>query len=540
MATVETAAATADTGLPDRSLSDALGTGKIVATLDASLSNEIVHLLSEQLYTSPLKAIEELVVNSYDADAEECRIGLLFGEPAYELEAGDEDAELMKDETDPVAPIAASVIAQVPPDGVIAIYDDGDGMDLDGLRGLWRVGHSPKQGLLGPTKRFGRKAVGKFGIGKLATYAVANRITYLSATGGTVYHVLCDFRHFGPDSNSGSPPPVRLEVREIRDLAELLKRPDFAAVLNRLDLQEARLTNGTVKSWTICLLDDLKPKAQDLKIGRLGWVLRTAMPLKTDFRVYLNGVEQKSSKEDYEKVVEFKTGDLESKRVDALNSKHGIKLRSDNGILVEPNLFPSGITGDAIVTKGTLYGKSDALMSRSHGFFVRVRERVVNLDDALFHNVPISYKTFNRFRADLDIDDLHEDITAPREGVGVGRRRDVAVAIAREIALQARDAYQDWENRQADQKLAPEHTRVYVAEHLVERPVADALSIHGTEGSGADVDHKWFYMEDVAPAALTRVVEALRKTNPLQLSVLRPRPRSPARQVQSRRSGVYA
>ena len=37
------------------------------------LSNEIVTLLSSQLYQSPLKAIEELVVNSYDADAKECR-----------------------------------------------------------------------------------------------------------------------------------------------------------------------------------------------------------------------------------------------------------------------------------------------------------------------------------------------------------------------------------------------------------------------------------------------------------------------------------
>jgi len=35
--------------------------------------------------------------------------------------------------------------------------------------------------------------------------------------------------------------------------------------------------------------------------------------LKTDFRIFLNGFEQKSSKEDYERIVEFKTGDLEEK-----------------------------------------------------------------------------------------------------------------------------------------------------------------------------------------------------------------------------------
>src|SRR5437899_874925 len=138
-------APTGEPALPDRSLSDALGTGNVVATLDVSLSNEIVHLLSEQLYTSPLKAIEELVVNSYDADAEECRIGLLFGDAAavaVSEHANGVDARLASDETDPVADVAVSAIAEVPPDGVIAIYDDGEGMDLNGLKGLWRVGDS--------------------------------------------------------------------------------------------------------------------------------------------------------------------------------------------------------------------------------------------------------------------------------------------------------------------------------------------------------------------------------------------------------------
>jgi hypothetical protein len=233
--------------------------------------------------------------------------------------------------------------------------------------------------------------------------------------------------------------------------------------------QRSSLT-GQIRHGTICILDALKPKAQDLKIGQLGWVLRTAMPLKSGFRLFLNGAEIRSSKEDYRPVVQFTTGQLEALRIQALNTKHGVELYAQNGALFEAILFPSGITGDAIVTAATLYGKSDALMGRSHGFFVRVRGRVVNLEDALFHNVPISYKTFNRFRADLDVDDLHGDLTAPREGVGVGRRRDVAVAVAREIALQARDRYELWETKQADQKLTPEHTRVYVAEHLVERP----------------------------------------------------------------------
>ncbi len=42
--------------------------------LFVKLNNDLVRLLSEQLYQSPAKAIEELVVNAYDAEATECRI----------------------------------------------------------------------------------------------------------------------------------------------------------------------------------------------------------------------------------------------------------------------------------------------------------------------------------------------------------------------------------------------------------------------------------------------------------------------------------
>ena len=66
--------------------------------ITVKLSYSLVRLLSEQLYQSPLKAIEELVVNAYDANAEVCRITV----PTEEQ------------------------------DDFVAIYDDGDGMDFSG------------------------------------------------------------------------------------------------------------------------------------------------------------------------------------------------------------------------------------------------------------------------------------------------------------------------------------------------------------------------------------------------------------------------
>src|SRR5436309_8303043 len=81
------------------------------------ISNELVTLLSEQLYQSPLKAIEELVVNGYDADARVCR---LFVPTPVELEREDGRHFMM-------------------------VFDDGHGMSYSGLVDLWQIGRSEKR-----------------------------------------------------------------------------------------------------------------------------------------------------------------------------------------------------------------------------------------------------------------------------------------------------------------------------------------------------------------------------------------------------------
>lgn len=507
-----TAAATPEVesaAVPDARLSDEIGKGKILDTIPVVLSTDIIHLLSEQLYTSPLKAIEELVANAYDADADYCRVALFLQERNVAVKvlntgSDGEIAETGDGANGATSPNAGSSLPGV--DGLIAVFDNGTGMTKGALRDLWSVGNSPKKGVVGPTPQHGRMPIGKFGIGKLATYAVANRITYLTASSEGIHHVICDFTKFGSSSNAGNE-PVELAVREVDDMATLLKLPAFAKVLDRLGLSSTDLPTAAGATWTLCLLDHLKPKARELQIGRLGWVLQTAMPLQLDFQVFLDGAEQKSSKEKQDIALQFTAGELEKSRIDALNKKFKMNLSSTGAGLVEPEHFPSGISGDVIVTWDSLKGKSDRY-SRSFGFFIRVRGRLINLDDPLFHNPPHSFRTFNRFRADLEIDDLHEDLTAPREGVGVGVKRDLAVAITHEIGLQSRDKFERLEKARANQKQTPESTRVYVAEHLVERPMADALTIHG-QNAGGDVEATWMYVDDVPEASLQKVVGQL-------------------------------
>ena len=117
--------------------------------ITVKLSYSLVRLLSEQLYQSPLKAIEELVVNAYDANAKECRI---------------------------------SVPTQTQTN-FVAVYDDGDGMDYQGLVDLWQIGHSNKRDKETEIEqRSQRKQIGKFGIGKLASYTIANQLTYITSS----------------------------------------------------------------------------------------------------------------------------------------------------------------------------------------------------------------------------------------------------------------------------------------------------------------------------------------------------------------------
>jgi hypothetical protein len=151
--------------------------------LEVRLSRELVSLLSEQLYSSPLKAIEELVVNAFDADASICRVQL------PEVLGADADAP-------------------------IVVFDDGVGMDVEGLRDLWHIGHSSKRDAEVEQRRK-RTQIGKFGIGKLATYAIARHITYVTRTGGGP--VLCatlDYEAFGENPTGGGD-TVELDVVEL-------------------------------------------------------------------------------------------------------------------------------------------------------------------------------------------------------------------------------------------------------------------------------------------------------------------------------------
>ncbi len=507
-------------------ISEELGNGKVVDTFPVRMSPEIVQLLSEQLYTSATKAIEELVVNAYDADASECRIALLLeGVADTPIEQAIVSARAINGamggktnlESDKVGAVkggqsaAAADIEQVPslppaPDGLIAVYDDGEGMDIDKIHELWSIGRSSKRGSVTPTKRYSRFVVGKFGIGKIATYAVANRITYVAARNGVVRHVTCDFRDFRTVTENRD---VTLEIRIVDRLDELLAKPSMAMVLKRLGIAAKNLLDRSNPNWTLCLLDDLKDNARKIRSRDMRWVLRTAIPLGDEFRVYLDGDAQESSKVDQKELTHFSLAEIEQERINRINLQYDTKVQRTSTGLIEPTLFPSGITGEIIVTVNPLTGGKSDMLGRSNGFFVKVRGRVVNPENSLFYNDAKSHSTFARFRAELNIDDLHDDLLASREAIGSTRRREIASAIAEVAFDKARTFYDNQEREKSKQGLTTEEGRSSIDQGLVERPLADVLLANFGKASGGGPDGSWMYIEEIDAKRNEEIVERL-------------------------------
>jgi HSP90 family molecular chaperone len=133
--------------------------GKATDSIDVRLSYRIIELFSEGLYASPNKAIEELVANSFDAGAQ--YVHVLMSPNLH-----DQDA-------------------------TIVVIDDGEGMDAQGLKDHWLIGISNKRRLANLPKN--RQQIGKFGIGKLATYVLADRLTHITRRNGKFYSTSMDF-----------------------------------------------------------------------------------------------------------------------------------------------------------------------------------------------------------------------------------------------------------------------------------------------------------------------------------------------------------
>ena len=386
--------------------------GQPADTIVIAIDYAIIQHFSQHLYGSPNKAVEELVANGFDA-------------------------------------LARMVDVWVPGpqvDDSVLVWDDGQSMGVDGLKSLWEIARSPKSRV--PNRQvtgtvdghtITRDMIGKFGIGKLASYAVGDRITHFcrSQDGylvASVYYV--DVLDEQRGREAYTTPVRRLTEEQAREAVTAL----FVSPPPNLDQLLARPT------WTLAQISSLREDV-DLKPGRLSWVIGNGMPLRPDFGVRVNNEPvtaklSKNAKETWDLSTVSMTRAIASVWHDAVRDgdasgvleigpsmsgclpalRKGVgesagAVRTSDEISDTVVRFPH--LGDVRVTvrlyADSLLAKKDEDRPRTHGFFVMVRGRLVNSEDELLFLKDPSFTSFYRTQFVIQADGLDEDLLADRE-----------------------------------------------------------------------------------------------------------------------------
>ena len=420
--------------------------GDKTGDIDVRLSYRIVELFSEGLYTSPNKAIEELVANSFDAGARWVHVLL---------------SPNLHDQT-----------------ATIAVIDDGEGMDPDGLKQHWLIGISNKRRLSMLPR--GRQQIGKFGIGKLATYVLANRLTHISKCGGRYYSTSMDYRLIEKRVGREVEPkaPIRLVLRELT-LEQAREAVEPWTVTQAFKAARRPLFGKrSPGTWTVGIMSSLKPKVHEIKLGTLGWVLRTALPLRPDFGIWLDGRKLTPSKEGKGLIERWLLGkdltDLPRPSPKGIAKSEDVNVSESSehrfGLDV-PGL--GRITGYVEAYKDLLTGKSDEI-GRSHGFFVYVKERLLNVDDGHFGISPdeLRHGTFGRFRLVVHMDGLDDGLRSNREAIGEGPLLETAQGVLRAVFNAVRPTI---ETHDRDEAPGAKLARMFAASpaSVARRPIVD-------------------------------------------------------------------
>lgn len=350
--------------------------GKKIDDIEVTISSRIIELFSAGLYSSPNKAFEELICNSYDAFASKVSV------------------------YSPDDPTVSNAY--------IWVCDNGEGLDASELKQLWKIGESLKRKNKDRDNK--RLQIGQFGIGKLSTYILARKLTYISKKSERYILATMDYNLINDDVNG-----IKIDEREVteEEVRQIVNEYISPKLLNfELFGEEAS------KTWTISLMTELKPKASEIKIGRLKWLLSTALPLNPGFELKFNGTKVESSK--------IKTPIMKrwiiGKEDETLNKINGAVSRVEKVEEGEERYFVDlqnlrGINGEFILYEDSLVDGKSSNLGRSHGIFLSIRGRLINLDDPLLGMEAFSHGAFNRTRIIINADELDNNLTSTREAV---------------------------------------------------------------------------------------------------------------------------
>ena len=232
--------------------------GRQSATIPVEISTCFLEHFSEFMYSSPQKAFEELISNGWDALADYV------------------DVRIPIDLTNSSA--------------TLSVLDNGESMDEEGLRQLWHIAFSQKRNT---PKKFGRNIIGQFGIGKLATYVLASKLTYIcKASDGKIRRVTMDYdvvdqkKESVENAQDSLISNLKLDVFEATEdevesalqgvydgqvTLSLIKsgipRPDGALGDDEFRAPVDVFKRPTKDTWTLVILSGLKQTGRELKVG---------------------------------------------------------------------------------------------------------------------------------------------------------------------------------------------------------------------------------------------------------------------------------
>ena len=369
-----------DTHQPSQYLHALRNAGAVDGSVSVQIGPRFLELFSENLYSSPNKAFEELVSNSWDAGASVVHVG-----------------------------IPASLTN---PESAIWVLDNGESMDLAGLEQLWAVASAAKRDRTNPP----RPQIGKFGIGKLATYILANEITFICrAADGVTRAVTMDYLDIDERAESEDPAKrlqigsLPLEVRRFskagtRGLLSAL--PDGAEVLQLIEDgiplpegatevddgfgadagEEPSTPTGT---WTLALLTNLKSKGTRVQAHQIRRMLRAALPLGASISIGVNGEAVESTKLDIPVHQEWVLGpglEIEPLEIDDEDEAVPVVEHGEPYPHVTVDGISGAITGTVRLYAQRISGGKSEDRARSVGFFVNVRGRVIALADSVLRS----------------------------------------------------------------------------------------------------------------------------------------------------------
>jgi hypothetical protein len=412
--------------------------GQQSTIIPVELSTRFLEHFSEYMYSSPQKAFEELISNGWDALADYVDVRI---------------------PSDLSAPSAS-----------LCVLDNGESMNAEGLAQLWHIAFSTKRK---NPERNGRKIIGQFGIGKLATYVLASKLTYIcKAADGKIRRVTMNYEWIDQQKDDPNDKLIRdlklplYEVSEaeveaalkgVADGSEILKliQAGVPSPKEALGDDEFGAPPGAFKkagsgTWTLVILSGLKPTGRELKVGILRRMLQAALPFRSAMAICVNGELLQSSKVNSAVASEWKIGpDLKFSSFDFEETdSNGDLKKTAIPIVVSEKPYPhvtipgiGEVTGTISLFENQISGGKSEERGSSNGFHINVLGRLVNQADPSFGEENLSHAAWARFRMTARADGLNAFLTTDREKFKERRDLKVFRAFLRRCFNLARSSY---------------------------------------------------------------------------------------------------